>query len=285
MNPEVETKLWELVKMVKDKAPLVQCLTNFVSMDVMANGLLAIGASPAMIHATGELAAALPIVGAVGGAVSINIGTLDERWIESFKQTVALCKEHSVTWVLDPVAAGFTPLRTDTAIQLMEIHPPAVVRGNGSEILALAGAVGGGKGVDSTAGSDVALDAARALCRKFQCVVCVSGAVDYVLVPSGTGGDGDACKVASVPHGVEMLTKVTAAGCLVTSVIAAFVAARDPATTSVHEAAALAFTYYGLSAELAMRTSDGPGSFRVKFLDALYTTSKETCDIKVGTQL
>ena len=80
-----EDRLWKCVGLVKTKSPLVQCLTNFVSMDIMANGLLALGASPAMVHATGELEAAVPIVGAVGGAVSINIGTLDERWIESFK--------------------------------------------------------------------------------------------------------------------------------------------------------------------------------------------------------
>ena len=166
----IDAKLWEAVAAVKAKSPLVQCLTNFVSMDIMANGLLALGASPAMVHATGELDASVPIVGAIGGAVSINIGTLDERWIESFKQTVLLCKVHGVPWVLDPVAAGFTPLRTETALELMALHPPAVVRGNGSEILALSPAPaegaeggGGGKGVDSTKSSDAAVDIERAL--------------------------------------------------------------------------------------------------------------------------
>jgi hydroxyethylthiazole kinase len=271
-------QLWELVGLVRSKSPLVQCLTNYVSMDLMANGLLALGASPAMVHATGELDAAVPIVGAVGGAVSINIGTLDERWIESFKATARLCKEHGVPWVLDPVAAGFTPLRTSTAVELMEIHAPAVLRGNGSEILALAGAASGGKGVDSTAGSDAALDAAKALAAKFKCVVCVSGATDFVVSPD------DAAKVATCPHGVEMLTKVTAAGCLVTSVIGAFVAAK-PAGMSARDAALHAFTYYGLCAELAMRVSEGPGSFRSAFLDKLYTTTREKCDIPVRSSL
>merc|ERR1719160_254711 len=118
----------------------------------MANGLLAVGASPAMIHATGELKDALPIVGALGGAVSINIGTLDERWVESFKQTVELCREKNVPWVLDPVAAGFTPLRTETATALLDIGGCTAVRGNGSEIKALAGEARGGKGVDSMEG-------------------------------------------------------------------------------------------------------------------------------------
>lgn len=279
----VDEKLWAAVAAVKQKGPLVQCLTNFVSMDIMANGLLAAGASPAMVHATGELKDAVPIVGAIGGAVSINIGTLDERWIESFKETVRLCKEKNVPWILDPVAAGFTPLRTDTAVALMDIHPPAVVRGNGSEIGALSaaalGAFGeeGGKGVDSTQSSDAALEPAKRLASKYKCVVCVSGEVDYVV------GEGDA--VGTCPHGVEMLTKVTAAGCLISSIIAAFVAAR-PEEISVHEAATLAFTYYGICAEKAMKVSEGPGSFRVQLMDELWKVSQNKgCDIPIRSVL
>jgi len=251
---------------LRAKAPLVQCLTNFVSMDIMANGLLAIGASPAMIHATGELEAAVPIVGQIGGAVSINIGTLDEHWVESFKQTVALCKDSGVPWVLDPVAAGFTPLRTETAIALMEICPPAVLRGNGSEIMALAGAAGGGKGVDSTAGSDAALAAAKSLASKFGCVVCITGATDFVVGPEE--GHSLRLSVMTCAHGHEMLTKVTACGCLLSSVIAAF-ACSKPEDMTTQESAALACTYYGLAAEVAMQKSAGPGTFRVNFLDCL----------------
>jgi len=305
----VDDKLWDAVAAVRAKAPLVQCVTNFVSMDIMANGLLALGASPAMVHATGELGAAVPIVGALGGAVSINIGTLDEHWVESFRQTVALCKEHGVPWVLDPVAAGFTPLRTETTLALLAIHPPALVRGNGSEILALSpepneaaakegggisGGGGGGKGADSTQSSDAALDAAKRLSAKFKCVVCVSGAVDYVVdatqpAPSSSPPSAEAGPVVvhACPHGSEMLTKVTAAGCLVSSVIAAFVAAAQArAPASVAEAAALAFTYYGVCAELAAAESHGPGSFRVAFLDKLYSTSRESASsIAVKTTL
>ena len=220
-------------------------------MDIMANGLLAIGASPAMVHATGELGNAVPIVKAIGGAVSINIGTLDEHWIKSFEACVELCKANDVPWVLDPVAAGFTTLRTETAVKLMEIHPPAVLRGNGSEITALNGAAGGGKGVDSTEGSDAAVGAAKELAAKFNCVVCVSGATDYIVAAGGEG------PVMTCPHGHEMLTKVTACGkgawkfvltrsrkvkltllsgtgCLISSVIGAFVAAR-PEDTTVQE--------------------------------------------------
>lgn len=254
-------RLCQIVKAVKEKSPLVQCLTNLVSMDIMANGLLAVGASPAMVHAPEELDAAIAIVGAIKGAVSINIGTLDVNWIKSFKLAVEACKRNNVPWVLDPVGAGFTPLRTDTATQLLELGGCAVVRGNGSEILALAGAMGGGKGVDSTEGSDGAVDAAKALAEKYGCVVCVSGAVDYVCDPAG--------QVLSCPHGVEMLTKITAAGCLVSSIIAAFVAAK-PDGYSNAEAALYAFTFFGLCAEAAAKDSKGPGSLKVNLMDQLY---------------
>lgn len=233
----------------------------------------------------------MPIVGAIGGCVSINIGTLDERWIESFKMTVGLCKANNVPWVLDPVAAGFTSLRTNTALELMDLQPPAVVRGNGSEIMALSPApaddAGGGKGVDSTQSSDAALDAAKRLATKYNCVVCVSGAVDYVITPPSPSND--STLVSTCPHGVEMLTKVTAAGCLVTSVIGAFVAGMEASSpAAAAEAATLAFTYYGIAAELAAKESTGPGSFRVAFMDKLYSTNKEACKaggIAIGTAL
>jgi len=281
-NPLVEEKLWAAVTALKEKAPLVICLTNFVSMDIMANGLLAIGASPAMIHSTDELKDALPIVSAIKGAVSINIGTLDDTWIHSFKEAVRLCKENDIPWVLDPVAAGFTPLRTDTAIALMDMHPPAVVRGNGSEIGALAatatGGTGeGGKGVDSTAASDAALDAAKRLAQKYKCIVCVSGGTDYIVDEGG--------KVGTCPHGVEMLTKVTAAGCLISSITIAFVATR-PENISVHEATTLAMTYYGICAEKAMKASKGPGSFKAELMDELYNTKdKNSCGMSIRSKL
>lgn len=278
----VDDKLWATVAAVKEKGPLVQCITNFVSMDIMANGLLAAGASPAMVHSTDELSDAVPIVGAIGGAVSINIGTLDDRWIQSFKSAVQLCKEHNVLWVLDPVAAGFTSLRTSTAIELLNIHPPAVIRGNGSEINALAAAAlgstcDGGKGVDSTQASDAALEPAKAIAKKYGCIVCVSGAVDYIVGQDGT--------VGTCPHGVEMLTKVTAAGCLLSSLVAAFIAAQ-PESVSIHEAATLCCTFYGLCAEVAAKQSSGPGSFRVQLLDALYNIKDSgSCGIPVRSVL
>lgn len=264
-NGSVE-KLQEIVRAVKAKAPLVQCLTNFVSMDFMANGLLALGASPAMVHAVEELEPAIDVVAAIKGAVSINIGTLDPTWIESFKFAARTCKAKGVPWVLDPVAAGFTPLRTTTATELLDIGGCSVLRGNASEILAVAGAVGDTKGVDSSQGSGAALKAAKSLAAKYNCVVCISGAVDFVVNPTG--------QVSSCEHGVEMLTKITAAGCLVSSIIAAFLAAK-PSGFSDAEAALYAFIYFGICSEAASQTSKGPGSLRLNLLDQLYNFDLE----------
>mmetsp|Transcript_56935 Transcript_56935/g.133127 ORF Transcript_56935/g.133127 Transcript_56935/m.133127 type:complete len:274 (+) Transcript_56935:67-888(+) len=254
-------RLREIVQAVKAKGPLVQCLTNYVSMDFMANGLLALGASPAMVHAVEELDAAISMVATLGGAVSINIGTLDQAWIESFKCAARTCKAKGVPWVLDPVAAGFTPLRTTTATELLEIGGCSVLRGNASEILAVAGAVGDSKGVDSTKGPDAALKAAKGLAAKYQCVVGISGAVDLIVSPTGL--------VASCEHGVQMLTKITAAGCLVSSIIAAFLAAK-PSDFSDAEATLYAFIFFGICSEAASSKSKGPGSLRANLLDELH---------------
>eukprot|EP00403_Amphidinium_massartii_P008491 CAMPEP_0178408870 /NCGR_PEP_ID=MMETSP0689_2-20121128/20166_1 /TAXON_ID=160604 /ORGANISM="Amphidinium massartii, Strain CS-259" /LENGTH=249 /DNA_ID=CAMNT_0020029987 /DNA_START=112 /DNA_END=861 /DNA_ORIENTATION=+ len=239
----------------------------------MANGLLAIGASPAMVHAPGELDQAIAVVKIIGGAVSINIGTLDATWIESFKKAVLCCKENGVPWVLDPVAAGFTSLRTDTALELMRLHPPAVVRGNSSEIQALVKSGTGGKGVDSADPSEKAVAAAKELAETFKCVVCVSGAIDYVVDPNGSD-------VIECAHGVPMLQKITATGCLLSSLCAAFVVSR-PEDVSVQEATAAACAFFGICAELADKDSSGPGTLRANLLDKMYTTTKETCTIAV----
>lgn len=254
-------RLQEIVLAVKAKGPLVQCLTNYVSMDFMANGLLALGAAPAMVHSVDELEVAISKVKGAGGTVSINIGTLDAAWIESFKCAVKACNEHQVPWVLDPVAAGFTPLRTSVATELLEMGGCAVLRGNASEILSLSGADGASKGVDSTKGSDGAVKAAKALAAKYRCVVGISGAMDYVITPEGSQ--------FSCEHGVAMLQKITAAGCLVSSIIAAFVAAKPTGFTNA-EATLYAFTYFGICSEAASQSSNGPGSLRANLLDQLH---------------
>jgi hydroxyethylthiazole kinase len=262
MTPETVAAL---LARLRERRPLVHNITNFVAMDVTANALLAIGCSPAMVHAREEVADFT----AISDALSINIGTLSPDWVGSMHAAAERASELGKPWVLDPVGAGATAYRTATSTDLARRRPTAV-RANASEILALAQGAGGGRGVDSSHGSDQAVDAGRALARTIGGIVAVTGAVDYVT-------DGD--RVVQIRNGHEMMTRVTALGCTASALVAAFLAVGDDpleATT-----AALAVT--GLAGERAAATGAGPGSFRVAFLDALYGLSPD--EVAAGVRI
>jgi hydroxyethylthiazole kinase len=238
---------------LRERAPLVHNITNYVSMDVSANALLAAGASPVMAHAIEEVE---PFV-EMAGALVVNIGTLSEAWVRAMHRAAAKAAAIGKPWVLDPVGVGATAYRTTVAGELLR-HRPTVIRGNASEILALAGEAGGTRGVDSTRGVEAAHDAARALARRVGCVVAATGAVDFVT-------DGRAVRV--VTNGHPLMTKVTALGCSASSLVGAFVAV----TPDPLEATAQALAFVGLAGELGAKGAAGPGSFRVAFMDALST--------------
>ena len=232
--------------------PLVQNITNYVAMTISANVLLAVGASPAMVHAVDEVEEFV----AISNALVINIGTLSAPWIEGMRlasnKAVALGKP----WVLDPVGCGATRIRTDLAVELSRAGP-AIIRGNASEILSLAGAAGaGGKGVDSTASSDSALDAAKALARDTGAVVAITGATDYVT---------DGRIVVAITGGDELMPLSTALGCALSATVAAFAAVRPPL-----EAAVAALVVYGAAGAEAASRLKGPGHLPAELCDALY---------------
>lgn len=235
---------------MRSAAPLVQNITNFVSMNVMANVMLAAGASPAMVHARQEAAD----FAAIASALNVNIGTLSPDWVAAMEDAAAVMTAAGKPWALDPVAAGATPYRAATCARLLALSP-TIIRGNASEVMALAGAGGAGKGVDAGDGVSAAEDAARALARRTGAVVAVTGPIDFV-----TDG-GDAWRVM---NGDPMMTQVTALGCSLTALTAAFAVGQAALPATV---AALAF--YGLAGERAAAGAAGPGSFAVGFLDAL----------------
>jgi len=245
-------RCWVSLQVIRREAPLVQNITNFVSMDVVANGLLALGASPAMVHAKEEVVDFAKIA----RALVINIGTLTPPWVASMTEAVKAMRAKGKPWVLDPVGVGATTYRTKVASELAAMKP-SVIRANASEILALAGAaLGPTKGVDSTHGSDEAVEVADQLAKQLGTVVAVTGAIDYVT-------DGE--RRLRVNNGHQMMTKVTALGCLASSVVAAFLAVdEDPLN-----AAAEALAVYGLAAEQAATKASGPGSLRWLLLDHL----------------
>jgi hydroxyethylthiazole kinase len=244
---------WETLQELRRVSPLVHNITNYVAMDVSANALLALGASPAMVHAEEEVEEFV----ALSHALVVNIGTLSPAWVGAMtraaRQAVALGKP----WVLDPVGAGATLYRTSAARDLARLGP-TVVRGNASEILALAGASAAPtRGVDSVHGAADAVEVARDLARDLRCVVAVTGATDYVT---------DGTRVLRVENGHPMMTRVTGLGCTATALTGAFLAVQpDPVV-----AAAQALGVLGLCGEIAARGSDGPGTLRLRILDSLY---------------
>uniref|UniRef100_UPI003D7C837E hydroxyethylthiazole kinase n=1 Tax=Kineococcus sp. SYSU DK002 TaxID=3383123 RepID=UPI003D7C837E len=204
-----------------ERAPLVQCLTNSVVQTITANALLAVGAAPAMVDNVHEAAA----FAALASAVLVNVGTLDEEKARAMALAAQSAQGAGTPWVLDPVAVGGLEFRTRVARDLLA-HRPAVVRGNASEVLGLAGAGAGGRGVDAVDGVEDAVAAARDLAARTGGAVAVSGAVDVVV---------DATRTVRVPGGDALLTRTTGAGCSLGALTAAYAAVvdGDPLTAAV----------------------------------------------------
>ena len=250
----------ESLRRVRKQSPLVHNITNYVAMDVSANALLAVGASPAMVHAEAEVADFVQI----SSALVINIGTLSPAWVAAMHKAAEAARARGIPIVLDPVGVGATPYRTTVASELLA-DGVTVVRGNASEILALAGAAGGPtRGVDSTAGVDQAVEAAVQLAASTKTVVAATGAVDLVT---------DGQRRVHVEGGHPMMAKVTALGCALSGILGAFVAVRPDA---VVDATAHGLAVYGLAGAKAAVDAPGPGTLRVRLLDTLYGLTPET---------
>lgn len=257
---------WAHLSAVRRRSPLVQCITNFVSMDLMANALLAAGASPAMVHSLPEIPEFTPRA----AALLINVGTLSPDWVPSMTAAAGAAVRAGKPWVLDPVAAGATGHRLKACLEMVGMGP-TVVRGNGSEILALAMASAEQtKGVDSSLESSDAIEAAKCLAKSCGCIVAVSGAVDYVT---------DGHRIVGIQNGVPMMQKITATGCSVTALIAAFVAVD---TSHAFEATTSALAVFGLAGELGMEVAKGPASLRMHLIDSLYGLDEDTVVSRVN---
>jgi hydroxyethylthiazole kinase len=246
---------------LRAQSPLVHNITNFVVMNYTANALLAVGASPVMAHAVEEVEDMV----AIAGALVVNIGTLSPLWVEGMKKAMRVAEKLGKPIILDPVGAGATPYRNQVLSELLATAAPTLIRGNGSEILAMAGANIQTKGVDSTASSIDSIQAARLLSDKYGCVVSVSGATDVIV--SGE-------KVAYVENGVSLMTRVTGMGCSASAIAGAFSAVQ----TDAFEAAVSAAALMGVCGEKAFEKAKLPGSFQIAFLDALAEVTPEVLE-------
>lgn len=241
-----------LLAELRGAAPLVQCVTNAVVTNFTANVLLALGAAPAMVDIPGEAGQFAP----VASGVLVNLGTPTESQRAAMTEAAEAAVAAGTPWVLDPVAVGFLSVRTETARHLVTLQP-TIIRGNASEIIALSGSGGGGRGVDSLDEPAAALDAARLLAGRHGSAVAVSGAVDVLVAPDGA--------LVRVANGTPLLTRVTGGGCALGAVMAAFASLTPDALL----AATAATGVYTLAAEAAAGGAAGPGTFAPLFLDAL----------------
>ncbi|WP_165217045.1 hydroxyethylthiazole kinase [Schaalia sp. ZJ1691] len=249
---------------VKDTSPLVSCITNSVVTNFTANILLALGAAPAMVDIVGE---AGPFASIATGLL-INLGTPTPEQREAAIEAAQAANDAGVPWVLDPVAVGVLKHRTATARALLELKPTAI-RGNASEIMALAGTGAGGRGVESADDVESALDAGRELAATYGSVVAISGPTDAVITADA---------VVHVGGGSEMLTRVTGGGCALGAVIAAFIGAGRAHGLTDADAVAAAHVAYSAAAEIAAAQAKGPGTFSSRFLDALYLLRADDLD-------
>ncbi|WP_318365001.1 hydroxyethylthiazole kinase [Enterobacter sp.] len=238
-------------------SPLVHCMTNDVVQTFTANVLLALGASPAMVIDEQEAAQ----FSAIADALLINVGTLTAERARAMRAAIDSANTAGKPWTLDPVAVGALTFRSDFCKELLALRP-AAIRGNASEILALAGMSAGGRGVDTTDHAQAALPAAQALARQTQAVVAVTGEVDYVT---------DGVRTLAVTGGDPLMTRVVGTGCALSAVVAASCALPGDRLTSV----AAACSVMAQAGSRAVAASTGPGSFTPAFLDALYALNGE----------
>lgn len=247
---------------IRASNPLVHNITNIVSANFSANGLLAIGASPIMADSVDEM----DELAAISSAVVLNIGTLNKLKVEAMLTAGKSANRAGVPVVLDPVGAGVTALRRDTTARLLkEIHF-AAIRGNAGEMAHIAGVQWQAKGVDAGCGSADLLDIAQRIAREYGCIAAISGETDYVS---------DGSRTAKLNNGTPLFPKVTASGCLLSTVVGAFAAVAEP-TDCLH-AVAEACTVYAVAGELAARSLQPTqsGSFAMALIDSLASVSEQ----------
>jgi hydroxyethylthiazole kinase len=261
----MEMKIYtaDLLARIRSRCPLIHNITNYVVMNSSANMLLAIGASPVMAHCRAEVEE----MTGLAAALVLNIGTLQEDWVESMIIAAKAANARGIPVVLDPVGAGATALRTAAVQQIMSRSRISVLRGNASEIFSLTSSGVTTKGVDSSVGLTRQVAAAAGqIALDHGCIIAISGAQDYIT---------DGSRSYRVANGHPLMSRVTGTGCGLTAITGAFCAAADG---DLLPATAAAFGFYGLCGETAAGISAKPGSFFTAFMDALYAAGEREID-------
>ena len=253
------------LRIVRERRPLVHQITNYVVMNETANATLALGALPVMAHAPEEVE---EMVG-FAGALVLNIGTLSGHWVDAMLLAGKAANARGIPVVLDPVGAGATRFRTETAARILDEVDVAVLRGNAGEVATLVGVEAEVRGVESIGAGGEPADLAREAGRSLGLVAAVTGAVDHV-------SDGETA--VTVANGDPMLAAVTGTGCMSSALTGCFLAAKPEAPL---EAAAEALVAFGVAGEDAAAVAKGPGSFHVALYDALAALDPGTLDGRI----
>ncbi|WP_404332118.1 hydroxyethylthiazole kinase [Mesobacillus maritimus] len=261
------TQIAKRLEQVRKTNPLVHNITNVVVTNFTANGLYALGASPVMAYAKEEVAE----MAKIAGALVLNIGTLNPKEVEAMLIAAESANANDVPVIFDPVGAGATTFRTETARKIVKSAKISVVRGNAAEIANIIGEDWTIRGVDAGEGNGDVASLAKKAAQEIGCIVAITGKEDFI-------SDGE--KTYVVRNGHSILTKVTGTGCLLSSVVGAFAAVEKDTI----QACVSALVSYGVAAEMAAAQTEanGPGSFQIEFLNQLAKVSSEDI-VKYGS--
>ena len=267
---DIKTYIGNLLENVRERAPLVHHITNYVTVNDCANITLSIGASPVMADDINEVEA----MTSIASSLVINIGTLNSRTVECMIKAGKKANEVGIPVILDPVGAGATPYRTKVAKTIMDNIELAVIRGNLSEIKTLYGINTKTKGVDSLYDTSIKdeLEKGKLLAKDFSkrvgSIIAITGAVDIVT---------DGKMIYTVENGHKIMSKITGTGCMCSSLIGAYLGTNEDNLL----AALSGVVSMAISGELAyesLKEGEGTGTFKVKLMDNIYNLSKEVIE-------
>jgi hydroxyethylthiazole kinase len=250
------------LRTMREQKPLIHQITNYVVMNETANATLALGALPVMAHAGEEVEE----MARLASALVINIGTLSRHWVDAMLLAGRTATERGIPIVLDPVGAGATTYRTETARRILDEVGVTVLRGNAGEVATLVGAAAEVRGVESMSTGIEPAELARAAARTLGVIASVTGPVDHV-------SDGE--RVLAVANGDPLLATVTGTGCMSSALTGCFLAAKPGEPL---EAAAEALGAFGVAAEDAAVGADGPGTFHARLYDGLFALDPDALD-------
>ncbi|MDR2734780.1 MAG: hydroxyethylthiazole kinase [Spirochaetota bacterium] len=252
----------EILETLRRGTPLVQIITNYVTINDVANGLLCLGASPAMVEAENEVRSFLPLV----QALYINLGTLTAEQGRAIRALLPLAKELGLPVLLDPVACGVMKEKMDFTLSILDSGCVGIIKGNTAEIMSLAGKSGQARGVDALASNDEARaeaearDACALLAARYACTAVATGARDIMS---------DGRESLRLSGGSALLARFSGSGCVLGGLMAACAGARAKTADSYLQAALAAAAVMKCASEAAAPGAKGPMSFKIALLDAL----------------